>query len=872
MSIPNRSLRHIGGKSGRKGILPAFSLTGESRKSILSSMLVRFIYCMCTLVLAFVLGWALYPLLFPRQEVTVSHQEEKAPEIVREAPEKAEAEEEPEIVQAEEEEDTPPPPEEKKQAVAHDTSVKMPRRTKSGRSHVARYVAKLLKKKEKDGAYTAADLSASDWADPSSIEEKMDARLSRGMGDCSDKALFEFLSDPQNRLDLARLDFIRTIGASALKQLTKETPAAAEMLAAMGGDLNWLENFMYSGPVKQGAAALKTLSMLVESDPDILREDTLRRIASTVALEFARNNWSGERALARYKYYAESWRGRKLNKNFDHLRYWETRIITGCASLDAFGDEKSLAWQRDNVRLPASLYTGAGGQVPYRLLGVAGDTVFNENYYRPFRPYFDDIQAEITREVGAVCGGVSHFGAYAALANGVPAMTMGEPGHCSYAVRVNGKWKKCNSIYWKKSPGWGIFGERTWDFLLLTDDLYSDFGRTLISDEARALARFFASRGKIKLALNTFELALLAQPLNYPAWEEAAAAFSVHAPRDLDWWRDLHDLALQGLSANHGEACATLLRKSIYPVLSPLMKDRRALMNLYTDFLKSQEDMGDNRWDIGPLLTSEFNSIANNKKDKIYYLQQVLRIFLEKPAFAGPALAWGLEATSSPDQDEEVEEAFQRMVLSAMRMSKRGDKDMWETCGEAMYTASANKDRATFQAIGKLVGKKYKNKFPKKKPRFKGFSGMVVSEKGLISSGATIDPGGNVCLQWGVLQPTGGAIEVKFTGELGVTVELETPCKLNGVVLVFPSREAVVNPAMYGAGGASAGARPFHVRVSDNGTDWVKVATIENPDAAALRFDLRRTQPRARYVQVVRDGDMIMTNVTGFYVYGRSIR
>lgn len=836
-------------------------------------MILRRISCVCIPILAFVLGWWLYPYLFPYEEERIVQEKPVAPEPVKEEPKVVEIKEEPKIVQQEEEKpEVQPLPiddDDDEEELVDDTS-KMKRRTKSGRSQVERHVAKLIKKKEKDGAFVADDLSASDWKDPEALEKKLAAELSKKTKDHSDKGIFEFLSAPQNRLDLARLDLIRKVSPGILKRTVEGTPQAADLLATLGNDLNWLENFMYSGPLEQGDKALEILTKLGEADPDAWKDETLRRIASVTALEFARGGQSPERAVTRYRYYADSWKAKKLNKNFDKLHYWDTRIVVGCGSYDSFGNEKSLAWQRDNVRLPSSLYTGAAYQVPYRLRGVAGDTVFNEDYYSPFRPFFNNIQAEVTREVGAVCGGLSHFGAYAALANGLPAMTMGEPGHCSYTVRVNGKWEKCNSIYWQKSPHWKLIGERTWDFLLLTEDLYSDFGRTRVSDEVMALKRAFMAEGNVRLALNTDELAVVAQPKNYPAWQEVASDFAKNAGEDAEWWKDLHEIALNGLADSHGEACATLLRQYFYPAMCPMMKDRRALLALYAQFLKRLENMGDNRWEIGKLLTTEFNSIENNKKDKIQYLQQTLKILLERPAFAGPVLAWGLEATAG--QDEDVQEAFQRMVVNTMKRSKRGDKDMWETCGEAMYTASANKDRTTFQTIGSLVAKKYKNKFPKKKIKFTKFSGTLLSAKGLITSIATIDPGGGVCLHWGVLQPTGGSIKAKFSGEGGVTVELEYPGKLSGVVVAFPSKNDVVNPGMYGAAGVSAGAKPFHLRVSDNGTDWEKVATIETPDDAVLRFDLRKVQPRARYVQIIRDGDMIETTISGFYVYGRTMR
>ena len=38
----------------------------------------------------------------------------------------------------------------------------------------------------------------------------------------------------------------------------------------------------------------------------------------------------------------------------------------------------------------------------------------------------------LMHEVGAVCGGVSKFGVAMAQAFGIPAMPVGQPGHCAF--------------------------------------------------------------------------------------------------------------------------------------------------------------------------------------------------------------------------------------------------------------------------------------------------------------------------------------------------------------------------------------------------------------------------------------------------------
>ena len=85
------------------------------------------------------------------------------------------------------------------------------------------------------------------------------------------------------------------------------------------------------------------------------------------------------------------------------------------------------------MKLTAKEYVGACWQAPYKLNNLFGDSIHGSAYYAPFGHL---IHAERVRNVGGVCGSLSRYGANAARANGIPALTMGEPGHSAYAVRV----------------------------------------------------------------------------------------------------------------------------------------------------------------------------------------------------------------------------------------------------------------------------------------------------------------------------------------------------------------------------------------------------------------------------------------------------
>ena len=63
----------------------------------------------------------------------------------------------------------------------------------------------------------------------------------------------------------------------------------------------------------------------------------------------------------------------------------------------------------------------------YRLNNIYGDSIHGPVYYAPFETALGDNRAHMTRYVGGVCGSLSHFGAFAALANGVPVVACDVP-------------------------------------------------------------------------------------------------------------------------------------------------------------------------------------------------------------------------------------------------------------------------------------------------------------------------------------------------------------------------------------------------------------------------------------------------------------
>ena len=719
------------------------------------------------------------------------------------------------------------------------------------------------KTKEK---YVNDEYDSTAWKKPGDIYLALTERMQGKLGSKPTTSdVCKFLENPANRLDLARYSLIRQATVRGATEVA-EMPMGSTFLAALGSDLEWITNVMYSGPTDRLSQGLKYMAVLYARYAEDMGDPIVRRIATTTAMEFAREGWPEEHMLKRFAYYNSSYRQGKLNKLFDTLRYWETRLVTGHKEYSGWGSPASLEWQRDNVRLPLEGYLSASNQMVYRLRNVAGDSVFSSEYLAPYQVGAANITAKAHRDIGGVCGACSHYGAYGALAAGLPAMTMGEPGHCAFTVRVGDQWRKGYSIYWQHSMHKTFWGMHDWEFLILTQQLYgAEYYKTLTSDQLRAAAEFLAARKLTASAISCFDAATVTQPLNWPVWLSYAGYLAQKAPQDKTRWKELSERVTNTMGEKYHDAAATMLARYIYPQLLPLVPDSKERNKIFTSFFRQCKTYGIHTWNLSTLLNAQLASCSTDK-EKMAYMKEVLPNLMSKPDFSGAVLAWGLDVVSSltkegEEESSRVQEDFSKMITSAMKRMGSGKKDRdatWAGLGQAIDTAATNGDTRTFQAIGKMAKNKCKNYFPKHKFKIRPFPGKVVSAKGLITTATTLDEGGvkRSCLHWGVLQKEGGSIPIKFEGKSGIVVKLEGESDLTGTVILF--------------GNKIKDDRPFYLESSTDGRNWSAVVGKPVIEGTTMRFDLKESHASGRYIRLLREGDKWDSgSIIGFYVYGR---
>lgn len=745
------------------------------------------------------------------------------------------------------------------------------------------------KYKKTGTGYSSEEFTFADWKTPEEIEKKLTARLLEKVGKANEKAVWNYLSTPGNRIDLARLQLIRKAGIENLHFIAKQK-MGAQFLCTISSDLTWMNGLLYSGPTKNLGVALLYMTELYRNYTEDMGDPNVRRLATATALEFAKyqpqsklsasslaqqgpNGYCFKTMRERFSYFLQSYQKGKLNAVFDKLQYWDTRIVVGFAP-NGYGANSSLIWQRDNCNLPAEEYVGAHTQCPYKMKNVAGDHVYGHarEYVGPLLKYAGQAIAHVRREMGGVCLHLSQYGAHAALAHGVPAMTMGEPNHLSYTVRVGKEWVRANSVGWQHQPTNLFWGAASWDFLILTQNVYSDEHRTLVSDMLVALGELFAAHRMTKSAFDCYEAAILAQPLNYPAFVANISYLKQKAPTHKEKWKELHNHIIQGMAKEYHHAAAVLLSRLVYPDLLALEQNLKEQNKLFAAFFRQCKDYGHNRWYIDELLDAQLKGCSTTK-EKRQYLRDSLSVLMRKPHYAANVLSWGVDYMGKlPDDEEngELKEEFFDLLISTMNRSRTGKKDTdntWTTLGNAIISAGRNNDEETFYAIGKVAFRKCKKKFPNKKTSFRRFSGNVVSEKGLITTAAILQQNqeNEAALHWGCLQPCGGDIPLEMHKRMqsGVTVKLEQESALNGVVIRFSK--------------VWDWPEPIYLIISEDGRTWTRPEyelTLTGPIA---RFDFKKRAPKARYVRLTVDGDYQGelggdASIQGFYVYGKDIR
>ena len=662
-------------------------------------------------------------------------------------------------------------------------------------------------------------------------------------------------------------EFIRAVGADNLDKI-RANEQGKQFLRRFMGDTSWMGMFLASGPLgKDPARCLRILLDIWQFDPACTKNRHEKTIAMAVALEYGRHDWPVERARNRYAFYRDSRREQRLHPVYDNLKTWEKRWLAG-HGISMHGGEASQRWLRDNVKLPIQRYTGACWQVPYRSYNCFGDTVQSWTYYFPFQGSFPSF-SQMTRFVGGVCGRLSGYGAAAAVANGIPATTMGEPGHCAYAVRLGrGKWTPAYSLSWKRGVHVNLYGS-SWQMLVLTDRMMSDadawrkatvhrWQAHLHEEHARALDPASASASRQKVRDDTaiaaaFTLAVKAQRIHYPAWNEFGSWLASGKKTSGQSWREFHEGVLAGLAKDFPYIAWKLISTYAYPAIVD-MNNPNHTIKLFRRFHRALDGWGAGRWPVESVFDTQWKALGDNEDAAFAFFRKTLAVHRDSEAYLGPLLTWGFGRFG---QRPEQRQRFFDLVAAASAKAKTEpaeSKAILDMASAALTAAEKDRDADMYRTVGHMIDQAAP---PPAKPiaERKEFPGELLSEGALTTFG-------NLSKRWdkpawrhwflGSRRP--GFFHSDEVENPWVELELRHYGDLSGIVIV--NRETHQDRAV-----------PLRVTVSTDGKTWREVAILSQPKPR-WSVDLQGKKIRAKRIRVTKQGKGFL-HLRNIRVYGR---
>ncbi len=616
---------------------------------------------------------------------------------------------------------------------------------------------------------------------------------------------------------------------------------------ALLASTEWQHEFLDSGPVEDPAKALKVLAEIWESDPALASDAIDRGMATACALESPRRKWTLTEVLPRYRFFTDKWDQGLLNMMYRDLSVFERRYLARGVQHTRFNTLASMQYHNDEVCLPSDKYTGACWYARWILHNPFGDSIHGPHYYAPFNNSWDNY-AEIVRNVGGVCGSLSNFGAAAALANGIPAVTMGEPGHCAYAVMTKpGQWQPAYSLSWKRSTHTSFHGT-SWGWHILVTTAQQDLEATRTSGDYRRLARHYSQKNNFTKAREVIALARQKQPAAWANWTLSAELLEKGKTIPADW-KKLHADVLSHLAPLGGEIAFHFLHKHVYPkILDP--KDLRQIQKVLVSAHQALDGWGLGRWDFQRTLKDQLGLLGSDISAQDHFMAGLFAIHAEKNTFTADILGLQLERTKG---DQKRFHAFINSIRKSLAKGSTSNTDQYKNvistlARSVLPKAAAAGDKATFQAIGKLTA----GVFDKNSVTPEKFPGILLSSGGTFAIQQPGNRWDDPSRHWGVIEEHGGDFHTNITPATA-TIQLGNYGDLTGVVLVTRNGQfaRLVNAVL---------------QTSIDGKEWTDVHTFKQ-HGRIHRIDLRGKKISAGYVRVIHEGQPSL-HFNKFHVYG----
>lgn len=224
------------------------------------------------------------------------------------------------------------------------------------------------------------------------------------------------------------------------------------------------------------------------------------------------DTFTPEECMAKFKFYQNSYNKSKCYPQSETLQPWEWAIVFRGKEMP-----EDISWaqqfiEKKNIK-PEDAGVRFTGFVPYRKRNHKGVSIHAGAAFYDNKP----ITLKLYTEYGGVCGAVSKGAAGFLRAKGVPAWTIGQPGHCAFIWKhPNGHWMIGNNI-----SGWNWSNGKTqipWKGPIQILPSYDAFIHHQNAEESFLMLILSDCTQKIDHRELLLCEACKANPFNYPAW------------------------------------------------------------------------------------------------------------------------------------------------------------------------------------------------------------------------------------------------------------------------------------------------------------------------------------------------------------------
>jgi hypothetical protein len=338
-------------------------------------------------------------------------------------------------------------------------------------------------------------------------------------------AVQAYASSSTGSLAILQWTLLDRLGKDGREAVATKHPAASSWFL---GDRDALQTFLSSGDAADGRwpQAADIFCQIVGSDARA-KQGVPLRIAVATSLTFAAPviSFADKQPIAplpRYQAYRDWDASGQLFSSFRNLTAWEMRYVVG-----SWAREAELVWARSAIRTDLKTpdrVSDAAFMVPYTEFNKRGVSIQDEKNFYDSKP----ITLKLILEYGAVCGGISKFGTAMCQAFGVPAMPVGQPGHCAFLwQKPTRSWAINNDI-----SGWAEssrhdgthtpWGNPAW-FVPLFQGALRDQAGYAAAERLRWVAPLATTAGA---RAEILAAACKANPLDYAAWVDRCAALA----------------------------------------------------------------------------------------------------------------------------------------------------------------------------------------------------------------------------------------------------------------------------------------------------------------------------------------------------------